>query len=1342
MSFADWARDTWSEITSGGAAETETYNGNDNSTTTAAAATSNDDNDSSSSPATLGSVSQTGQYAGDGFEWVQNDNTNALTRVYTGANEGAGLGQEVIAAGTADNATKAIIADISLNEGSAFANSQTSATDGSGVNLVRSDDNQVGSDSYADQVGTVDYTPTITYDSTQTGAENTAATPAAVPVVEEAPSYTFNPTPTPGGLGSLRPVSRPTNILTPREQALVAAYNAVPDSDELYTPDSETMAAVLKSQNQENLTSNTSAVDYDSLGDLGVRDELNMSVGERTAAAALRDGADVKADYTGTILPAGIGSGSPLPDNNIVADASGGWKAFFDNASAQDIQDLAGSGIQLEKSYDAFGNEYATADQAAQADIDAEKAALAANNNIVIANTPDFVPQFPGDVPAGVTPLVNTSFAGDLGDALAAGTADLLPGLALQGSEQLVSAGLETGRDLNLPGFGADFVTDPMLKYRQAGLGDLSGLDRISQEQELYRTGLIEEVGPAAIRLPNAPTELETFLQNAADTQFAELDESIAAMSPEAQKNLSSPAVTVPNKFGYSEVGNQVDPAFASALGEDPNKLDYSQYSIDPRATAMQAFLTAPTALATVAASFVNPAIGGILGGGLAGGEGQRASNTELAAALSSGELQNTDAYKAYATATDAAPQYASMTQAEKDSLIVSQMQNDVSKGLVPLNLLSGAISAATPGLLKSGIPGKVVSPVIEGVEEGLLEKVLTNASLANQTGLERLLDPEEVLSEGLVGAISAAPASVGASFVSPGSPVPPAMDNTFVVDSATEGAPAASNVQSSYDEVPAAEQLMVDQLPEYNVDEARSLASERLLAGNSDIVFDADNNILTDQRTNESFQIDPKVTPILEATTAILLGGSPPGSRAVPTPVSATTTLEELATPGQAGPSRISFPAFQARTAAINQKLKEGSVVRRADGSVGPATTPVGIAPPNITTSAIEENIAKNPLTGLETLPVTDTEEQLSLDLSSAVDPVIPAQSPTMPAASDLGPEFVAPATAPPVEVTETVAKPAKPVIKAREVLTQYNEDIDTMGVSSARLNRLVDAALIRGIINNSKKGSMVNITKIAETGNDAFDLSNGYGDIADPKRIIQAQKRLEKAGILGPADSNGDQELLAEVAAPEGLTSNTPASVAKSPDDIIADQRQKSLVASSTGTVVTKDANGGATVERDLTPKEIAEAELQTAADVKAVEELYKKEDSETAIGPYDEDEDEEEDVIVELEEEEEEEVVTSGTDDIDDTDGTDIFVPVTTSTDEDGNTINECPEGYEMVQTEDGPMCQKITKVVSSRQRAGAGTQRYTGGYRTGRGPGQARNTTTSTKTETVSPTTRIV
>ena len=55
---------------------------------------------------TLGQVSQTGQYAGDGFEWVQNDNTNALTRVYTGVGKDNNLGTDVKIAGASDKNTK------------------------------------------------------------------------------------------------------------------------------------------------------------------------------------------------------------------------------------------------------------------------------------------------------------------------------------------------------------------------------------------------------------------------------------------------------------------------------------------------------------------------------------------------------------------------------------------------------------------------------------------------------------------------------------------------------------------------------------------------------------------------------------------------------------------------------------------------------------------------------------------------------------------------------------------------------------------------------------------------------------------------------------------------------------------------------------------------------------------------------------------------------------------------------------------------------------------------------------------------------------------------------------
>jgi hypothetical protein len=121
----------------------------------------------------LGSVSQTGQYAGDGFEWKQNPNTNALTRVYTGANANAGLGTDVVMGGTSNNNVKEVIANISLNEGSAFAASPGSATDGNLLNLV-TDGTTGASDSYAAQVGATDFTPAVTYDSTQTGGANTA----------------------------------------------------------------------------------------------------------------------------------------------------------------------------------------------------------------------------------------------------------------------------------------------------------------------------------------------------------------------------------------------------------------------------------------------------------------------------------------------------------------------------------------------------------------------------------------------------------------------------------------------------------------------------------------------------------------------------------------------------------------------------------------------------------------------------------------------------------------------------------------------------------------------------------------------------------------------------------------------------------------------------------------------------------------------------------------------------------------------------------------------------------------------------------------------------------------
>ena len=106
--------------------------------------------------------------------------------------------------------------------------------------------------------------------------------------------------------------------------------------------------------------------------------------------------------------------------------------------------------------------------------------------------------------------------------------------------------------------------------------------------------------------------------------------------------------------------------------------------------------------------------------------------------------------------------------------------------------------------------------------------------------------------------------------------------------------------------------------------------------------------------------------------------------------------------------------------------------------------------------------------------------------------------------------------------------------------------------------------------------------------------------------------------------------------------------------------------------------------------------------------------------------EEEDEEEEVEVEPEVEVEEPM--------------DVLVPPITTTDKDGNTITECPEGYTTIETADGPMCQKT--VSSVRQRKGISSKQYIQYIENERNkgmagnvgrvsPGQRRKTVTSTR-----------
>lgn len=146
----------------GGSDSTSTGTGTGTSTSTDTSSSgsvtgtsSSDTSTSDDTSSTIGQVSSTGQYAGDGYEWKQNPG-GYLTRTYTGAGKDNNLGTDVIQGGTAGSQLKEKIAAISLAQENkpetVFGETRASATDLPFLDLFRSKENWVGSASYADQV--------------------------------------------------------------------------------------------------------------------------------------------------------------------------------------------------------------------------------------------------------------------------------------------------------------------------------------------------------------------------------------------------------------------------------------------------------------------------------------------------------------------------------------------------------------------------------------------------------------------------------------------------------------------------------------------------------------------------------------------------------------------------------------------------------------------------------------------------------------------------------------------------------------------------------------------------------------------------------------------------------------------------------------------------------------------------------------------------------------------------------------------------------------------------------------------------------------------------------------
>jgi len=698
---------------------------------------------------------------------------------------------------------------------------------------------------------------------------------------------------------------------------------------------------------------------------------------QEVVGAAGQDYADSLPDFSYDFT-AGDDDGSALPDSSQVA--GGGWEEYFNNASTQDILNTAGSNVQLpatpQKYYDAFGNEFSTPDAAGESDRAAEAAAAAA-----IA-----APQNP--------------FVDDLLDALAGRdriSQMLLPESA-PGYFANLGVGLATGVETAVRGAADLLDARPTTNLTLERMRDVGPMNAAQEEFMINAAG---EEGQRIRQEALGPRDQFFYdktagLTSAVDYMKDYYDKNIK--NYEGNENIYKNIKSYEEAAGYEP--GQVDPKLLDAMQSEQGIVDSLLFGQGPGSAVrmdgsgfdpstatqkgIEAFGTTTPGLATAMMGPAGFVAGTTYGFTQVKGELDKDTGAGIDAFYASGRLQQSPAFKSLVA--DGV--------SEADAVkTLKQRARDESAAFA--GVLGGGATALEAGLLRTGAPGMLATPVIEALQEGPGESLASNQILGSVLGFDTPLNRAEILENMTAGGLGGGGASAVAPLAGGSTQAAPVLDPSQFPGS---GQPAQSTVQSSYDQTPA-EQLMFGDSGMSGVGDitadARIMASEML--ADQQIVFDADNNILTNKETNESFQIDPKVTPILEATTEIILGGTPPGARAVPTPTSAQTTVEELATPGQDGRLGISFQGRRDLDAAKAKKLKEGSVVKRADGSLGPATTPVslptlaeGIAPNVDTTSVGAASINERKPAGIETAL---TEKKI--EDTAAADPTLPKTTP-----------------------------------------------------------------------------------------------------------------------------------------------------------------------------------------------------------------------------------------------------------------------------------------------------------------------------------------------------------
>lgn len=653
-----------------------------------------DDNKSSTKKATgnlskgaptkqLGSVSATGQYAGDGFSWVShgtNENgSEMLTRTYTGANKDAGLGQSVVVAGNdGNNKTKAKIAEISMKEGSPYAASKSSATDGDFLEFIKSGFKSFGaSDSYAAQVGNTDYTPKPNYGFTG-GSDDSGSFSDAFAAARSAAggggktfdyrgkSYTTDLAPevSLAPETSLRPELRPEPAVDFNAKLEAAGMADVSALDLLAAPAPENMIQPDAGAVQDYFTTGAG-----SPGFVSPVDYTKTASGSPFAAAAQLDFAD---------------RGNTFSDNERVTDNIGGIGSLpgYEN-TVLNFQNRVDTPEQFEAKLAALDNGGVQTAQNATSYAD-----YTPEDFLRDANLPNTGPPSMGFPTALQTKIMeNDRLRAEAEAEYAASEGTGIGGLTqagLMNAGELVTRGLEKGID----------YFDPAQQYM---FGDASiGVPQLDSSMNV-----IPEIDMGFARALGADPNRRGMIAGS-DNQVANY---IGGIADDIQASKEQ------------RLEDIKDTTFGQAKNRDI--FGTGAYGPDPMALFSEIVYGAPTTAAIVGTSLLNPVAGAGLGATMTTGELVTEIENRMDSRIANGE-------------------FGPISKAQGE-----QLKNDYVQQITPYAAGLGVVEGATFGLMNK-IPGKTkyAAPFLEGfISEGAFEPTLSESVLAGD-GQNMVLTP------------------------------------------------------------------------------------------------------------------------------------------------------------------------------------------------------------------------------------------------------------------------------------------------------------------------------------------------------------------------------------------------------------------------------------------------------------------------------------------------------------------------------------------------------------------------------------------------------------------------